>query len=85
MIKFGKWIAKHRKLIVLLSVLLLIPSLIGISKTRINYDILSYLPNSLETVKGQDIMVDEIWNRGFLHGRRRRRQGKRRPEDQTQN
>ena len=56
MIKFGKWIAKHRKLIVLLSVLLLIPSLIGISKTRINYDILSYLPNSLETVKGQDIM-----------------------------
>ena len=60
MIKFGKWIAKHRKLIVLLSVLLLIPSLIGISKTRINYDILSYLPNSLETVKGQDIMVDEI-------------------------
>ena len=60
MIKFGKWIAKHRKLIVLLSVLLLIPSLIGISKTRINYDILSYLPNSLETVKGQDIMVDEF-------------------------
>lgn len=65
MIKFGKWIAKHRKLIVLLSVLLLIPSLIGISKTRINYDILSYLPNSLETVKGQDIMVDEFGTGAF--------------------
>ena len=65
MIKYGKWIAKHRKLIVLLSVLLLIPSLIGISKTRINYDILSYLPNSLETVKGQDIMVDEFGTGAF--------------------
>lgn len=65
MIKFGKWIAKHRKLIVLLSLLLVIPSLIGISKTRINYDILSYLPNSLETVKGQDIMVDEFGTGAF--------------------
>ncbi|MDY2725356.1 hypothetical protein BHF70_09815 [Anaerostipes sp. 494a] len=60
MIKFGKWIAKHKKLIVALSLILLIPSVIGISKTRINYDILSYLPNSLETVKGQDIMVDQF-------------------------
>lgn len=60
MIKFGKWIAKHKKLIVALSLILLIPSVIGISKTRINYDILSYLPDSLETVKGQDIMVDQF-------------------------
>lgn len=59
MVKVGKWIAKHRYLMLLLGVLLLLPSLIGISKTRINYDLLSYLPNSLETVKGQDIMVDE--------------------------
>lgn len=65
MIKFGKWIAKHRKLIVLLSLLLVIPSVIGISKTRINYDILSYLPSSLETVKGQDIMVDEFGTGAF--------------------
>lgn len=60
MINFGKWIAKHKKLIVLISFILLIPSIIGITKTRINYDILSYLPNSLETVKGQDIMVDQF-------------------------
>ena len=54
MVKTGKWIAKHRILIVLIGILLLIPSVIGTIKTRINYDILSYLPESLETVKGQD-------------------------------
>jgi hypothetical protein len=59
-INFGKWIAKHRIFIIILSVLLLIPAAIGYIKTRINYDILSYLPESLETVKGQDIMVDQF-------------------------
>ena len=53
MVKAGKWIAKRRILIVLIGILLLIPSVIGTIKTRINYDILSYLPESLETVKGQ--------------------------------
>ena len=37
----------------------MIPSFIGMAKTRINYDLLSYLPESLETVEGQDVMVDE--------------------------
>lgn len=59
-IKIGKWIARHRRLIMVIGILLIIPSLIGISKTRINYDILSYLPDSLETVSGQDILVDEF-------------------------
>ncbi len=58
-VKVGKWIAKHRFIILLLGVLLLIPSFIGMAKTRINYDLLSYLPESLETVEGQDVMVDE--------------------------
>ena len=58
MVKTGKWIAKHRILIVLIGILLLIPSVIGTIKTRINYDILSYLPESLETVKGQDVILD---------------------------
>ena len=40
--------------------LLLIPSFLGMAATRVNYDILSYLPESLETVEGQDIMVDEF-------------------------
>ena len=59
MVKVGKWIAKHKYLILLISFLLLIPSVIGMAKTRVNYDILSYLPDTLETIKGQDIMVDE--------------------------
>ncbi|WP_418429907.1 efflux RND transporter permease subunit, partial [Blautia sp.] len=59
MVKTGKWIARHRVLILLLGILLLVPSVIGMAKTRINYDLLSYLPEHLETVKGQDILVDE--------------------------
>ena len=59
MIKVGKWIAKHKVLIVLIGLVLLVPSVLGIAATRVNYDILSYLPESLETVKGQDILVDE--------------------------
>lgn len=65
MVKTGKWIAKHRILIVLIGILLLVPSVIGTIKTRINYDILSYLPESLETVKGQDVMVDEFGTGAF--------------------
>ncbi len=65
MVKVGKWIAKHRWVFCILGLLLLVPSLIGIAKTRINYDLLSYLPDSLETVKGQDIMVDEFGTGAF--------------------
>ncbi|MDD3416656.1 MAG: MMPL family transporter [Lachnospiraceae bacterium] len=60
MVGVGRLIAKHKKLIIALYLLLLIPSVIGYVNTRINYDVLSYLPNSLETVAGQDIMVDEF-------------------------
>lgn len=60
MLKVAKWIVKNRIAILIVSILLLIPAAFGYFKTRINYDILSYLPESLETVKGQDIMVDEF-------------------------
>lgn len=60
MVKFGKFITKHKLFILILGVLLIIPSMIGMVKTRANYDVLSYLPDSLETVSGQDIMVDEF-------------------------
>ena len=60
MVKVGKWIARHRILMLLIGVLLIIPSVIGIAKTKVNYDLLSYLPDHLETVKGQDILVDEF-------------------------
>lgn len=59
-IKFGKWIARHKILILVIAAILLIPSIIGYGMTRVNYDVLSYLPSSLETVSGQDIMVDEF-------------------------
>lgn len=60
MVKFGKQIARHKTFVVIICVLLLIPSAFGYIKTRINYDLLSYLPETLETVKGQDILVDEF-------------------------
>lgn len=60
MTKIGKFIAKHKYLILVISLILLVPSAIGYVKTRINYDILSYLPKTLETVDGQDVMVDEF-------------------------
>ena len=63
--KLGEWIAKQRVLILLIGILLLIPSVIGIVKTRVNYDLLSYLPDTLETVKGQDVMVDEFGTGAF--------------------
>ena len=58
-VKVGKWIARHRILMLIIGFILVIPSAIGMAKTRVNYDLLSYLPEHLETVKGQDILVDE--------------------------
>ncbi|MBO5565357.1 MAG: hypothetical protein J5935_07065, partial [Lachnospiraceae bacterium] len=57
--KIGERIASCRVIILIISALLLIPSVIGFAKTRVNYDLLSYLPDSLETVEGQNVMVDE--------------------------
>ena len=59
-IKFGKWLTIHKADVLINAFLLLIPATIGYVSTRINYDLLSYLPNSLETVSGQDTMVDEF-------------------------
>ena len=60
MITLGKWITKHKNIILLIAVILLVPSAIGYVTTRVNYDVLSYLPATLETVEGQDILVDEF-------------------------
>ena len=59
-IKFGKWLTRHKAVVLIIAFLLLIPATIGYVSTRINYDLLSYLPKSLETVSGQDTMVDEF-------------------------
>ncbi|MCI5723338.1 MAG: MMPL family transporter [Erysipelotrichaceae bacterium] len=62
---FGKGIVKHRILILVISLLLLIPSVLGYINTRVNYDILSYLPSDIETMKGQDILKDNFGKGGF--------------------
>ena len=63
--KFGRGVVKLRVPILIVSILLLIPSIFGFLSTRINYDILSYLPSDIETMKGQDIMLDEFGKGGF--------------------
>ena len=60
MLKFGEKIVKLRIPILILSVLLLIPAAIGFFNTRINYDILYYLPDDIDTMQGQDILMDEF-------------------------
>ena len=60
MVKLGRKIVKFRIPIFILSLLLLIPFAIGYINTRVNYDVLYYLPDDIETMKGQDILVDEF-------------------------
>ena len=63
--KFGKWVVKCRIPILILAVALLVPSLIGMIMTRINYDMLTYLPGDIDTVVGQDILIDEFGKGAF--------------------
>lgn len=60
MLKFGQFVCKHKKIILIISLLLLIPAIIGIKATRINYDILAYLPDDIETVQGENILADDF-------------------------
>jgi predicted RND superfamily exporter protein len=60
LVKVGKWIAKNKILILILATILLIPSLYGMKTMKTNYDLLTYLPKDLDTVKGQDIVVDQF-------------------------
>ena len=62
---FGKGIVKHRVLILIISLILFIPSVFGYLHTRVNYDILSYLPSDIETMKGQDILKENFGKGGF--------------------
>lgn len=65
MIKFGKGVVKARIPILILSILLLVPAAVGYFNTRVNYDILSYLPEDIETMQGQDILLDEFGTGAF--------------------
>lgn len=59
----AKKIVKYRVIVLILSVLLMIPAFLGMIKTRINYDILDYLPEDMDTVKGQNILLNDF-NKG---------------------
>lgn len=58
--KFAKFIATHSVLILIISFLLLVPAIYGYVNTRINYDILVYLPDSVDTIKGENILTDDF-------------------------
>ncbi|MCI6350284.1 MAG: MMPL family transporter [Tenericutes bacterium] len=58
--KFSEFICKNRVLVLIVSFALLILSFIGMKLTKINYDILVYLPDDIETIKGQNILTDEF-------------------------
>ena len=58
--RFGEFVVKHRKLILIISIILLIPSIIGYKATRVNYDILTYLPEDIKTIQGQNILTDDF-------------------------
>ena len=65
MVKVGKKIAKHRIAILIIGFLLLIPSAFGYFNTRVNYDILYYLPDNIDTMKGQEILMDDFGKGAF--------------------
>ena len=58
--RISKFISAHSLLIVIVSISLMVPALIGYIRTKINYDILVYLPKNIETIKGQNILTDEF-------------------------
>ena len=61
----GKFVVKYRKFILALATILIIPALIGMFNTRVNYDMLNYLPDSMETVIGQEKLMDEFGKGAF--------------------
>ena len=64
-INFGKGVVKLRIPILIVSIILLFPAALGYFHTRVNYDILTYLPKEIDTMKGQDILLDEFGTGAF--------------------
>ena len=62
---FGNAVCKYKKIISIIAFVLLIPSILGMKATRINYDILVYLPENIETVKGEKILSEDFSMGGF--------------------
>ena len=58
--KFGEFVVKYRKIILIIAVALLIPSFLGMKATRVNYDILTYLPGDIKTIQGENILTQDF-------------------------
>lgn len=65
MVSFGKKIVKYRIPVLIVSILLLIPSALGYINTKVNYDILYYLPGDIDTMVGQDILLEDFGKGAF--------------------
>ncbi|WP_334309008.1 efflux RND transporter permease subunit [Anaerocolumna aminovalerica] len=65
MMKFGKVVVKHRIPILIIAAILMIPSIFGMASTRINYDMLNYLPEDMDTVIGQNELLDDFGKGAF--------------------
>ena len=63
--RFTKWLVRHRVLVVIICVALMIPSVLGMAATKTKYDLLYYLPEDLETVRGQGILLDDFGKGAF--------------------
>ena len=63
--KFGKVVVKYRIPILIITVLLMIPSVLGVASTRINYDMLDYLPEDMDTVTGQNLLLNDFGKGAF--------------------
>ncbi|MDE5937439.1 MAG: hypothetical protein K2G83_08555, partial [Ruminococcus sp.] len=63
--KFSNAIVKHRVLILIMAVVLMIPAVIGMANTRINYDMLDYLPSDMDTVRGQNELLEDFGKGAF--------------------
>lgn len=59
--KFSRWISNHTKIVLVFTMILIVPMIFGMANTKINYDILSYLPQDLDSTKGQNIL-DEVYS-----------------------
>ena len=64
--RFARWVVKHRVVVVVICLALMIPSIFGMASTRVKYDLLYYLPEELDTIKGQNILMEDFGKGAFF-------------------
>ena len=60
-----KWLVRHRVLVIILCLAMMVPSVLGMAATKTKFDLLYYLPQDLETVKGQEILLQDFGKGAF--------------------